>query len=147
MDDKEFLELAIKQSELSVRQGLFPSGALVVLKDKIIASETSDLYPGHQHAESKAVDNAFSKKRTLKEATLYASMEPCLMCITRAYWVGIRRIVYAIRKNSVRQEYYERERDNEEIVGSFNESIEYLQISELEKEALRIVKTWENKRR
>jgi len=85
MNDKEFIKLAIKQSKLSISQGRFPAGALIVSKNEIIASEMSDIYPGYQHAECKAIDNAFLKMGKLTDATLYASMEPCLMCLARAY--------------------------------------------------------------
>ena len=145
MNDKEFLKLAIRQSELSVERGLFPSGALVVFKNEIIASETSYVYPGYQHAEYKAIDNAFQKIGRLAGAILYVSMEPCLMCLGMAYWAGIRKIVYAIRKESVKQEYYEGIQDNEKTAESFNESMEYLQIPELEEDALKVVRAGEGR--
>ena len=145
MDDKKFLKLAIEQSELSVKEGKFPAGALIVLGNEIITSEMSDSYPGYQHAECKAIDRAFQKIGKLTDATLYASMEPCLMCLSRAYWAGIRRIVYAINRKSVNQEYYESSRDNKKTVENLNESTEYLQIADLESEALKIVRTWKEK--
>ncbi|MFA6340936.1 MAG: nucleoside deaminase [Candidatus Paceibacterota bacterium] len=147
MSDEEFLKLAIKQSELSVEQGRFPAGALIVFKNQIITSETSDTHNGYQHAECKAIDKAFQKIGKLTNTTLYASMEPCLMCLMRAYWSGIRRIVYAIGRNDLNQQYYEGLQDNRKIVENLNESVEYLQIPELENEALKIVRIWEEKQK
>ncbi|KKS40050.1 hypothetical protein A3H03_03265 [Candidatus Kuenenbacteria bacterium RIFCSPLOWO2_12_FULL_42_13] len=145
MNDKKFLKLAIEQSDLSIKQGLFPVGALVVLGNEVIASETSDSYPGYNHAECKAIDNAFQKIGKLTDATLYASMEPCLMCLARTYWSGVRRIVYAISRNSLSHKYYEGLQDNRKVIEGLNESVEYLQIIDLESEALKIVWTWEER--
>ena len=32
----------------------------------------------------------------LKETVIYASTEPCVMCLGALYWAGIRRIVYGV---------------------------------------------------
>ena len=143
MDDKEFLKSAIEQSKLSVKQGKFPAGAVVVFGKKIVASGVSDSYPGYQHAECRAVDEAFQKIGNLKSATLYASMEPCLMCLARAYWSGIRKIVFAISKKSLDPRYYEGSYDSSKIVEAINEPIEYSHVVDLESEALKIVEEWE----
>ncbi len=143
MNDTEFLKLAIQQSMQSAAEGSFPAGAIVVRYGEIIASGVSDMYPGYQHAECKAVDSAFSNKGILNGATLCASMEPCLMCLARAYWAGIRKIVYAISKDTVHQNYYEGLESNSEIVKNFNEIVEYIHISDMEDEALKVVRGWE----
>ncbi len=145
MDDKDFLKLAIGQSELAVQERKFPAGSLVVLGGKILSQEIGDFYPSYKHSESKAIDIAFMKYGRLADATLYASMEPCIMCIARAYWAGIRRIIYAINRDSVNSQYYEGLYKNHEIIKTFHESIEYFQIEGLEKEALNIVREWEEK--
>ncbi len=144
MDDKKFLKLAIGQSRLSVDEGKFPAGAVVILDRKIIASKTSSFYPAYDHAECSAIDEAFSLNTTdLQKATLYSSMEPCLMCLSRAHWAGIRRIVFAIGREKVNKNYYEGRNDNKKVISSFNEKIEYLQLKELQDEALSVVGEWE----
>jgi len=143
MNDKEFLKLAIRQSELSIVQGRFPAGALVVLKNEIISSEVSEAYPDYQHVECKAVDVAFEKIGKLNDAVLYASMEPCVMCLMRAYWAGIRKIVYAISRRKVDRDYYEGLHNNLEVIESLNESLEYLQVAGLQEQALKTVVLWE----
>ncbi|MBI2013665.1 MAG: nucleoside deaminase [Candidatus Colwellbacteria bacterium] len=141
-NDKKFLRSAIKQSKLSVEQGRFPAGAILVLNGEVIASEMSDTDSGYEHAECRAVDTAFQKVGKLTNTTLYASMEPCLMCLGRAYWAGIRKIVFAISRNSVPKEYYEGLHDNNELMDSFNEKIELIHLSELEEEAIKVVRMW-----
>ena len=140
MNDKEFLKLAVEQSELSVEQGRFPAGAVVVLDNEVIASEMSDTYPGYQHAECRAIDKAFQKRGKLVGATLYASMEPCLMCLARAYWSGIRKILFAIPRGRMPKENYEGVYDSSELIGVFNEKVQLVHIKELEEEAMKVVR-------
>lgn len=142
MDDKEFLKSAIKQSELSVKEGRFPAGAIIVLDNEVLTSEISDIHPGYQHSECKAIDKAFEKVGDLSNATLYASMEPCLMCLSRAYWAGIRKIVFAISRKKVPKEYYEGVHENKKLVETFNEEVALVHIEDLEEEAIKIVRTW-----
>lgn len=145
MDDYSYLKLAINESQKSFKKGLFPAGAVIVSGGKILSSKPSDSFPGYNHAEYNAIDEAFNKSGSdLSNATLYASMEPCLMCLMKAYWAGIRRIVFAIGKESVNKKYYEGTHRNKEIIESFNEEMEFLQIKSMETEALKIVEIWEN---
>lgn len=144
-DDIKFLKLAIENSKKSFEQGNFPAGAIVVKDGEVIASEVSSPYPGLLHADSKAVTKAFEKFGPIKDATLYIGLESCLMCTGVAYWGGIRRIVFAVPKSKVSGDYYETHEDTSELVGKFNEKIERIHVSELEGEALSIVREWERK--
>lgn len=142
-NDINFLKKSIEKSKESFEKGYFPAGSLVVKGDKVISEEISSPYPDHRHADSKAVDNAFDQiRKPLENCTLYCSMEPCLMCICRAYWAGIRRIVYAIKKESLPKEYFESNHSNNELLERFNEKIEFVHVEELENEALVLVNQW-----
>ncbi|MBD3362712.1 hypothetical protein GF362_03265 [Candidatus Dojkabacteria bacterium] len=141
---RKFIKKAIKLSNVSQKQGRFPAGALVVLNNDILAEEISSPYPDHRHADSKAIDNSFEKiNGKLTDAVLYSSMIPCLMCISRAYWAGIRKIVYACSQLKVNLEYFETHRSIQAIVDNFDQEIELIHLSEFEKEALEIIKEWE----
>ena len=49
------------------------------------------------HAEVQAIrDAAFHVGPNLSGATLYASAEPCPMCLAAAVYAGVRRIVFAL---------------------------------------------------
>lgn len=146
MNDEKFLRLAIKKAKDSARRKLFPAGSVVVTKNgNVLASAISSTWPkGNHHAESDAVDQAMEKvNRQLNDCTLYSSMEPCVMCITRAFWGGIKRIVFAIKKQKVKQEYFESKLSGEEIIDSFKENVEFKHFKGLEKEALIVVRKWE----
>ncbi|MBU0976679.1 MAG: deaminase [Patescibacteria group bacterium] len=147
MKERDYLKLAIQKAEDSSRKGLFPAGALVVKADRVVSSTVSAVFPDYKHSESKAVDEAFEKLgKSLKGCTLYCSLEPCLMCLTRAYWAGIRRVVYACRRNAVSQYYFEGINHIGSIIQSFNEKLELVYYQNLEKSSLSVVRTWEQGR-
>lgn len=143
--DIKFLKMAIANSQRSFEEGRFPAGAVVVKDNKVISSTFNSPTPTPLHPDSLALLNAFSQVGSLKGATLYIGLESCLMCTGIAYWSGLRRIVYTIPKSKVSGDYYETHAPTQELIDSFNNQIERIHISELEKEALQVIKEWENK--
>lgn len=142
MSDLEFLRLAVEQSRLSFEQGNFPAGGVVVQNGEVIAKAVSS-QDGFSHAENQAITTAYQAKGLLMNASLYASMQCCLMCTSTAYWGGIRRIVYAIPKSKVSGDYYETHASTDSLLNGFNKKIELIHMPELEAEALVIVRAWE----
>ena len=141
-DDEKYLKLAIKKSEESFLKGFFPAGAIIVKNGKILSSEISSL--NYKHAEQKALEKAFKKFSPFNNnCTLYASMEPCLMCLSVAYWTGIRRIVFACDKQSISLKYFETSKKNQESIKILNEKIDFIQIKALKNSSLKIIKKWE----
>jgi tRNA(adenine34) deaminase len=59
------------------------------------------------HAEMIALTSAFNQlgSKYLPEATVYVTIEPCLMCCGAIYWAKINRIVYGAEdiKNGYRK--------------------------------------------
>ncbi len=141
------LKLAIKNSKKSSALKLFPGGAVVARKNNILSSAISSSYPtANKHADSESVDKAIDKeKKQLTEYTLYCSVEPCIMCLSRAFWTGIRRVVFAASRKSTKNDYYEGNHNNKKVLSEFNEKMEYIHLSKLEKEALNIIHEWEKR--
>ena len=111
----------------------------------VIASEVSTPYPGLLHADSKAVMSAYDKHGALTNATLYVALEPCQMCVSIAYWGGIRKIVYIISRSDLKDEYYGSSHNITDMVSKFYENIEAVKVEKLKPEILKIIKTWEDK--
>jgi tRNA(Arg) A34 adenosine deaminase TadA len=91
------IELALKGSELNEGG---PFGAVLVRDGKIIAEGWNRVVATHDptaHAEIMAIRTACAAVNSfhLPETTLYASSEPCPMCLSAAYWARIERIVFA----------------------------------------------------
>lgn len=152
MNDLDFLKLAIKQAEKSIKEGGFPAGAIVVKDGKVVSEGVSKGYIDHDptgHAETAAIRQACQNLKTvdLEGAALYESLECCLMCFSVANWANIKRIVFAARKTEemVKKFYYEGSTNNKIINEQNNNKIELVFIPDLEEESLKLVKEWEEK--
>lgn len=149
--DKEFLKLAVGQAKKSLEQGGFPAGAVVIQNGKIISEGISigeKLHDPTEHSETSAIRKACSKLGTsnLSDCTLYAALQPCLMCFSVANWAGISRIVYGCKRTDemVKKRFYEGTSELEDINNKNNHRIELEYIGDFETECLDIIKTWEN---
>lgn len=97
--DEYFMQQALKEARIAFDEGEVPVGAVVVVNSKIIArghNEVEKLNDPTAHAEMIALTSAFNfiGSKYLPEATLYVSVEPCLMCAGAVYWSKIGRIVW-----------------------------------------------------
>ena len=100
-EDFEFLNEAIAiAGEAKWAAGYTPFGAVVVLSGAIVgrgASEVVRLNDATAHAEVMALREAGRKlaDHRIGGGVMYASAEPCPLCLTACYWAGITRLVYA----------------------------------------------------
>jgi tRNA(adenine34) deaminase len=99
MTDEYYMMLAIKEAKKALDDGEIPVGAVVILNEKVIArgyNMTERLNDPTAHAEMIALTSAFNMlgSKYLPEATLYVTVEPCLMCAGALYWSKIGKIVY-----------------------------------------------------
>lgn len=102
MTDEHYMKLALQEAQKAYDAGEVPIGALVVINNKIISrahNQTELLHDCTAHAEMIALTAAFSElgSKYLTGATLYVTLEPCLMCSGALYWSKIGRIVYGAR--------------------------------------------------
>ena len=99
--DDQFLARAIELAQKGSEQGDGgPFGAVIVRDGKIIAEDWNRVVARHDptaHAEIGAIRSACATLGDfhLAGCTLYASSEPCPMCLAAAYWAHIERIVFA----------------------------------------------------
>ena len=87
-----------------------PIGAVLVMNNKIVArayNQVELLNDPTAHAEILAITAAcnYLGAKYLPDATLYVTIEPCLMCRGALYWSKIGKIVYgaADEKNGYRK--------------------------------------------
>jgi tRNA(Arg) A34 adenosine deaminase TadA len=101
MSDVNFLKRTLELAEAGITKGDGgPFGALVTKDGKIISEGWNSVVSGNDptaHAEINAIRQACKKLNTfhLAGCTLYASSEPCPMCLAAAYWARVDRIVFA----------------------------------------------------
>ena len=101
-DDIYFMKRALQEAESALEKGEVPVGAVIVIKDRIIARShnlTEQLNDVTAHAEMQAITAAanFLGGKYLKDCTLYVTLEPCQMCAGALYWSQISKIVYAAK--------------------------------------------------
>ncbi len=93
------MRLALKEAQEAFDEDEVPIGAVVVVNNKVIArghNQVEKLSDSTAHAEMIALTSAFNNlgAKYLPEATLYVTVEPCLMCCGAMYWSKLARIVY-----------------------------------------------------
>lgn len=110
MTDEQYMQQALKEAQKAFDAGEVPVGAIVVMNNQIIArahNQVELLNDSTAHAEILAITTAFNflGSKYLPEATLYVTLEPCLMCSGALYWSKIGKIVYGADddKNSYRK--------------------------------------------
>ncbi len=99
LDDAYFMKKALQEAEVAFEKGEVPIGAVIVVKDRIIARAhnlTEQLNDVTAHAEMQAITAAanFLGGKYLYDCTLYVTLEPCQMCAGALYWSQIPKIVF-----------------------------------------------------
>jgi len=94
-----FMRQALAEAELAFEEGEVPIGAVVVKEDRIVGrgrNQTERLGDPTAHAEILAIGAAsehFESWRMIG-ATLYSTIEPCIMCAGALVLARIDRLVY-----------------------------------------------------
>lgn len=110
MSDEHFMKLALREAQRAYDSGEVPVGAVVVLNERVLArghNQVEQLNDPTAHAEMIALTSAFNSlgSKYLPEATIYVTVEPCIMCAGAMYWSKLSRIVYGAtdEKNGYRR--------------------------------------------
>lgn len=94
---REAIRLAVENVK---KQGGGPFGAVIVRDGEIIASSANTVVPDNDptaHAEVNVIRKACKALGTfqLSGCELYASCEPCPMCLGAIYWARLDKVYYA----------------------------------------------------
>ena len=101
MTDEHWMKLALAEAAKAYEEEEVPVGAIIVMNDRPIArghNMVERLNDPTAHAEILALTSAFNQLGTkyIPEATIYITVEPCLMCTGALYWSKIGRVVWGI---------------------------------------------------
>lgn len=99
MNDSYFMKMALREAEKAYEEGEVPVGAVVVMNGRVVSrgyNMVEKLNDPTAHAEIIALTSAFNAlgSKYLPDATLYVTVEPCLMCAGALHWSKIGRIVW-----------------------------------------------------
>jgi guanine deaminase len=103
--DRSWLEQAVALATANVERSGGPFGALVVRDGQVVGRGanrvTADLDPT-AHAEVVAIRAACRELDdfSLAGAALYASCEPCPLCLAASLWARLERVVFAADRHA-----------------------------------------------
>lgn len=98
-EDERYMYAALVEARKAFEAGEVPVGAVVVCRGRIIGrghNLTEQLSDVTAHAEMMALTAAAHTLggKYMPDATLYVTVEPCLMCAGAIGWAQVGRIVY-----------------------------------------------------
>jgi tRNA(Arg) A34 adenosine deaminase TadA len=99
--DEEVVRQAIALAREARAAGNHPFGALLVVDGEVVLTARNSVHTDGDptaHAETNLVHEAVRQlsAEQIARSVLYASCEPCAMCVGKMYWAGIRSLVYAL---------------------------------------------------
>ncbi len=102
MDDRKFMEQALRLAGIAAQEGEVPVGCVVVLDGRIVGSGRNRRETGKNalyHAELEAIDEACHTLGgwRLWQCSLYVTLEPCPMCAGAIVNARIPRVVYGAK--------------------------------------------------
>lgn len=98
-DDERYMRLALLEAEKAYAAGEVPVGCVIVSRGQIIGrghNLTETLSDVTAHAEIQSITAAAQTlgAKYMPDATLYVTVEPCVMCAGAIGWSQIRRVVF-----------------------------------------------------
>lgn len=99
IDSKTFMELALEQAKIAVKEEEVPVGAVIVKDGKVIAkawNKNRGNFDPTAHAEIEVIRKACAilKSHRLDGCDLYVTLEPCAMCAAAISHARIRNLYY-----------------------------------------------------
>jgi tRNA(adenine34) deaminase len=110
LNDTELMQIAIDQAVKGMELGDQPFGAVLAKDGEVIhtgRNVVNSTFDPTAHAETVALRDASTSTKTLSfpGATLYASWEPCPMCLGAIMAAGISRLVLGGRRKDSENQY------------------------------------------
>lgn len=101
-DDIKFMRQALNLAKISAQLGEVPVGAVVVIDGQVVGvglNRREIMMSCLEHAELAAIKDASCSLSSwrLVNATVYSTLEPCLMCAGALLHARVKRLVYGAR--------------------------------------------------
>ncbi len=149
----KFMDEAIRLANQSIHDNQGgPFGAVIVKNNEIIGRGSNQVTRHNDptaHAEIEAIRDACQhiQSYSLEGCTLYASSEPCPMCLSAIYWAHIDSVFYANSYEQATQIGFDDQFIFKELSlphQQKNLSISQIQDKSVLNDALEVFQAWEN---
>lgn len=150
-DDEYYMREAIVVAREGIQNNEFPFGCCLVTKNHIIKMANTCFSKNNAilHAEMNAINEMLRLEQTsiLEDAILYATTEPCVMCMGAINWVKIQKIVWGMSiYESTEYGFQEINVDMKQILEKFPYEIE-VKTGVLHDECVALYQEWAEKNR
>ena len=107
LDHEHYMREALKEAELSLKAGERPIGAVIVHDNRIIGSGRAQPLARKSevaHAELNAILQAeqYLYENVHGECVIYATVEPCVMCLGAIVMANVDNVVYGLEDNWIK---------------------------------------------
>lgn len=148
LNDKELMQIAINEAIKGLKLGDQPFGAVLAKDGEVISTGrnlVNNTFDITAHAETVAIRVASSSNKVLNfpNTTLYASWEPCPMCLGAIMSSGISRLVLGGRSKKHEGNYGEYSVEKLINLANYENKLS-ITTGILEKESELIVSNWRN---
>lgn len=99
ISDRDYMTIALEEARKAFSRGEVPVGAVLVTGDGTVfcnSNRTAERHLPQSHAECLVINEACASRGDwrLEDSTLYATLEPCVMCAGLILVTRIPRVVY-----------------------------------------------------
>lgn len=141
--------IALAKTGMRKNQG-GPFGAIVVKDGKIVGKGNNQVTSTNDptaHAEIEAIRDACKNLNTfvLSDCEIYATSEPCPMCLAAIYWARLKKMYYAATCEDAAKIGFDDTLIHDEMKQSLDQRILKSQ-QLLHDEGLKLFHEWENKK-
>lgn len=120
INDNYFINLAIEEAKVSLKEGGLPIGAVLVKEDKLISKGHNRLIQNNSvilHAEMDAIENAGPLTyEDYRNCILYTTLSPCPMCSGAVVLYNIPKVVIGDNSTLMGAEEFLKSNDVEVVV-------------------------------
>lgn len=116
-DHEYFMQLAIEQAKLGVKNGGGAIGCVITKDGELVASgynEEETQFDPTAHGEIVTIRKLCKewKNRHIPGCTIYSTLQPCGMCTVACIWAGVTTIVYGAERKDVSSAYFDERHNN-----------------------------------
>jgi tRNA(adenine34) deaminase len=102
--DVYWMSLALEEAKIAASLGEVPVGAVLVQDNQVLSKaynvrEMDNKISGHAEIQVLELAGQQSKTWRFPQATLYVTVEPCLMCLGAILQAHVQRIVFGTRES------------------------------------------------